>query len=68
MKLQKGIVFGERKLALAVCLVALATSAAHAATYYSGAGASNGTTLSQIVKWYTDEGLTTLADLTFIFR
>ena len=31
-------------------------------TYYSGKGASNGTVLSTIVKWYTDESRTTLAD------
>ncbi len=64
MKLQKGIVLGEgRKLALAVGLVALATGAAYATTYYSGKGDSTtGSTLSKIVKWYTDEGLTTLAD------
>ena len=32
-------------------------------TYYSGKGDSTtGSTLSKIVKWYTDEGLTTLAD------
>ena len=31
-------------------------------TYYSGKGASNGTVLSTVVKWYTDESRTTLAD------
>ena len=63
MKLQKGIVLGGgRRLALAVCLVALATGSAHATFYYSGKGAANGTTLSSIVKWYTDSGRTTLAD------
>ena len=31
-------------------------------TYYSGKGASNGTVLSTIVNWYTDESRTTLAD------
>ena len=63
MKLQKETFLGGgRKLALAVGLVALATGAAHAATYYSGKGASNGTVLSTIVKWYTDESRTTLAD------
>ena len=61
MKLKKGIVLeGGRKLALAVGLV-LATGAACAATYYSGAGESNGN-LSTAVKWYTDSGRTTLAD------
>ena len=63
MKLQKGIVLGGgRKLALAVGLVALATGAAHATTYYSGAGAANGYTLAEVVKWYTDSGRKTLAD------
>ncbi|MBO7686742.1 MAG: hypothetical protein J6V72_10170 [Kiritimatiellae bacterium] len=61
MKLKKGIVFGGgRKLALAVCLVALA-GAAHATTYYSGKGGSDGS-LSQAVTWYTDEARTTAAD------
>ena len=51
VKLKKGIVFGGgRKLALAVCLVALA-GAAHATTYYSGKGGSDGS-LSQAVTWY----------------
>lgn len=63
MKLQKGIVLGKgRNLALFVCLVALATGASGGTTYYSGKGASNGTVLSTIVKWYTDESRTTLAD------
>ncbi|MBQ6010282.1 MAG: hypothetical protein IJL17_17250 [Kiritimatiellae bacterium] len=31
-------------------------------TYYSGKGASNGTVLSMVVKWYADESRTTLAD------
>ena len=62
MKLQKGIVLGEgRKLALAMCLVALTTGAAHATTYYSGNGSANGT-LDQAVKWYTDANYTTAAD------
>jgi hypothetical protein len=63
MKLKKEIVLGVGcKFAIAVCLVALATGLAHATTYYSGKGAANGTTLSSIVKWYTDESRTTLAD------
>ena len=60
MKLQEGIFFGRRKLALAVCLVALA-GAAHATTYYSGRGSANGT-LATAVKWYTDESRTVAAD------
>ena len=31
-------------------------------TYYSGAGAANGYTLAEVVKWYTDSGRKTLAD------
>ena len=61
MKLQKGIVFGERKFVLAVCLVALAIGSAHATIYYSGKGSANGT-LSTAVKWYTDESRTVAAD------
>ena len=61
MKLQKGIVFGERKFALAVCLVALATGTAHATIYYSGKGTANGG-LSTAVKWYTNESRTVAAD------
>ncbi len=60
MKLQKGIVFGEPKFALAVCLVALA-GAAHATIYYSGKGTANGS-LSTAVKWYTNESRTVAAD------
>ena len=61
---------GMRQMAILLgAVVAIGGSIpASGTTYYSGAGESNGTTLSQIVKWYTDEGLTTLADLTFIFR
>ena len=63
MKLQKGIDFGERKFALAVCLAALAIGSAHATIYYSGKGngAANGT-LAQAVRWYTNESRSTLAD------
>ena len=62
VKLQNEIVLGRgRQLAFFACLVALAGTT-HATTYYSGAGDANGTTLSSIVKWYTDSGRTTLAD------
>ena len=62
MKRQKEIVLGGGcKLALAVCLVTLATGSAHATTYYSGNGSANGT-LAQAVKWYTDANYTTAAD------
>ncbi len=63
MKLQKEIVLGKgRNFTIFVCLLALATGASGGTTYYSGKGASNGTVLSTIVKWYTDESRTTLAD------
>ena len=61
MKLQKGIVFGERKFALAVCLVALA-GVVHATFYYSGAGEANSAILSTAVKWYSDASLTVVAN------
>ena len=61
MKLQEGIFFGRRKLALAVCLAALATGSAHATIYYSGRGSANGT-LATAVKWYTNESRTVAAD------
>ena len=61
VKLQEGIFFGRRKLALAVCLVALATGSAHATIYYSGRGSANGT-LATAVKWYTNESRTVAAD------
>ena len=46
----------------AVALAGGIIPASGGTTYYSGKGASNGTVLSTIVKWYTDESRTTLAD------
>ena len=54
-----------RQMVILLGVVALAGGiipASGGTTYYSGKGASNGTVLSTIVKWYTDESRTTLAD------
>ena len=63
MKLQKGIVSGERKLAFALCLVALSGAYADGLTPMYGKASGTQGSIAQTVTWYSDEAMTSTANV-----
>ena len=63
MKLQKGIVSRERKLAIAVCLAALSGAYADGLTPMYGKASGTQGSIAQAVTWYSDEAMTSTANV-----